>query len=395
MVSLAFPNDLTAEQVESVLATIAGLPAHARVRTEIDGRHGRLSFRLRAERAAIETLRASLHGVAPLVHVGDVIDVPDGPPARLTARMGWRGTHVLLRRDQRELSVAALLGVLREAGASERVRLSIVLRPVVRPKAPRRLSEQSRDPVERLGRVLSPTPELPIDQLRQIRQQYAGLLLNARIELRVWASSDARARQLLSQVVAVLRGRSGARGRFSVRTDPFVLFHAGTMLPPAEVVALLGWPLDGVVVPGLSYTRAPRLLPDPRIPTRGGRLFGMATWRGMEQRPLRQPVEGALSHALLVGPTGSGKSALLARLFLDDVSAGRGGLLLDMKGDTASDVLARVPEQRLGDVVVLDPADSRALPAIKAVDAVSPELTADLWVGLFRALFADSWGVRT
>jgi hypothetical protein len=393
--TLGFPADLGAEQVESVLATIAGLPAHARVHAEVDGHHGRLSFRLRAERSALETLRASLRGIAPQLHVGESVDFEHDPPARLTARLGWRGTHVLLRRDQRELSVAALLGVLREAGTSERVRLSVRLRPVVRPKAPRRLDERSRDPEERMRRVLSPTPELPSDQLRQIRQQYAGLLLSARIELLVWASSDARARQLLTQVVAVLRGRSGARGRFSVRTHSFALPSIGTMLPPAELVAVIGWPLDGVVVPGLSYNRAPRLLPDPRIPTRGARCFGMATWPGMEERPLWQPSEGALSHALLVGPTGSGKSALLARLFLDCVAAGRGALAVDMKGDTADDLLARLPKKRHGDVVIFDPADARPLPALKAVASSSPELTADLWIGLFRAAFADAWTLRT
>lgn len=67
-----------------------------------------------------------------------------------------------------------------------------------------------------------------------------------------------------------------------------------------------------------------------------------------------------------------------------------------MKGDTALDVLRRIPEGRERDVVVLDPSDARALPGIKSIgDASSAELAADLWVGLFRSLFADSWGIRT
>jgi hypothetical protein len=70
-------------------------------------------------------------------------------------------------------------------------------------------------------------------------------------------------------------------------------------------------------------------------------------------------------------------------------------LLLDMKGDTAVDALERIPERRQRDVVVLDPADSRPLPGLKAMSSGSPELSADLWVGLFRNLFADSWGVRS
>lgn len=115
----------------------------------------------------------------------------------------------------------------------------------------------------------------------------------------------------------------------------------------------------------------------------------------MEQRQLHQPVIGSLSHALILGPTGSGKSSLLAGLLLDDIAAGRGVLLLDMKGDTALDLLARIPEPRHEDVVVLDPADARPVPGMKVLRAGSPELSADLWVGLFRSLFADAWGVRS
>lgn len=389
--SLGFPPDVSAEQVESLLTTIAGLPAHARVYTEVDGHNGQLDFRLRSEPSSLTTLRASLQGIAPNVQLEAEMPLDDEPVPRLKGRIGWRGTHVLLRRDQRELSIAALLGVLRQAGRHERVRLSVRLRPVVRPKAPRRGSERSRDLPSRL---LFPVPELPTDQLRKVREQFAGPLLNARLEVLVWAASEGRARQLLTQVVAVLRGRSGARGRFSMRSHRFALPGTGTMLPPAELVALIGYPLDGAVVPGLSYHRAPRLLPDPEIPTKALRTFGMATWHGMEDRPLTQPSEGILSHGFLVGPSGSGKSVLLARLMLDDIAAGRGALLLDMKGDTAYDVLTRIPEKRYGDVVVLDPADGRAMPALKAMDNRSPEMTADLWVALFSVIFASSWGVR-
>jgi hypothetical protein len=63
-----------------------------------------------------------------------------------------------------------------------------------------------------------------------------------------------------------------------------------------------------------------------------------------------------------------------------------------MKGDTAVDALERVPEARQDDVVIVDPADERAVPGLKGLVGGSPELMADLWVGLFRNLFADSWG---
>lgn len=390
--SVAFPPDLSSEQVEALLGTVACLPARARVVSEAEGADGRLTFALAAADADLRALQAAVLGVMPGLRFEPANAGASAAPA-LRAWVGWRGSHVLLRRERPELSVGALLGVLREVGREERVRLRVRLRPVVRPKAPPlRPNRRERGLVERM---VQPVEALPSDQLRQIRNQYGGPLLNARIEIAVWASSLGRARQLLARVVAVLRARSGVRGRFFVRSHRFALPGPGALLAPAELVPLVGWPLEGPDVPGLEFVRAPRRLPHPAIPRGGGRCFGVSTWPGMEQRELHQPVVGALSHSLLLGPTGSGKSSLLARLLLDDLEAGRGAVLLDMKGDTALDVLERIPERRHDDLVVLDPSDDRPVPGLKAMASQSPDLTADLWVGLFRNLFSDAWGVRT
>jgi hypothetical protein len=389
--TLSFPPDLVAEQVEAYLAIVAGLPAGARVYSDVESRGGVLHFYLEAAKRDLATLRAGLHGIAPGIRLSESEDEPaDGSPC-LRAALGWRGMYVLLKTDQRELAVAGLLGVLRSAREDERLRLRLRLKPLVRPKAPPYSREH--DP-GLLDRLLTPNPPLPADQLHTIRQQYAGPLLSVRIELVVWATTRARAGALLAQVVAALRARSGARGRFSVRSHPFAL-PTGTMLAPPELVTLLAWPLAGPDVPGLGYVRDPQRLPDPAIPMRGGRCFGVSTWPGLESRQLHQPLVGSLSHTLILGPTGSGKSSLLSNLLLDDARADRGLLLIDMKGDTALDVLRRIPKFRHRDVVVLDPADPRPVPGLKGIGSGPPELVADLWVGLFKNLFADSWGVRT
>ncbi len=75
-------------------------------------------------------------------------------------------------------------------------------------------------------------------------------------------------------------------------------------------------------------------------------MLGTATWPGTE-RPIAQPLVGALSHSLIAGPTGVGKSTLLTNLIASDIAAGRGVVLIDGKGDTVSAVLARIPEDRV------------------------------------------------
>lgn len=390
-VALSFPPDLSAKQVETLLGTVAGLPARSRVLTEAVGHDGRVAFGLVAHPSDVASLRAGLQGFAPSVRLGEPAVEPD-EPVRLRAHLGWRGSYVLLRRDEPELAIAALLGVLRSVGRDERLCLRLRLRPVVRPTAPPYRRERSRPWWERMT---APASSLPADQLRPVRSQYGGPLLNVRCEVRVWSDSRVRARQLLARVVAVLRARSGVRGRFFVRSHRLAVAGPGTLLAPPELVPLVGFPLAGPDLPGVSYVRSPQRLPDEAIPRRGGRCFGISTWPGMETRELHQPAVGALSHALLLGPSGSGKSSLLVRLLLDQVALGQGVVLLDMKGDSVLDVLERVPAARQDDVVVLDPADTRPVPGLKGLDARSPDLAADLWVGLFRNLFPDAWGVRS
>jgi hypothetical protein len=171
--------------------------------------------------------------------------------------------------------------------------------------------------------------------------------------------------------------------------------HGGDLLSAVELISHLAWPIGGPRLPGLRLGGAPQLLPDPRIPARG-RVIGRSTWPGLETRALAQPVAGALSHTLIAGPTGSGKSALAAGLLLSDAAEGRGGLVVDGKGDLVEDFLGRLPAARAQDVIVLDPAEPGPVPGLRVFGrGGDPELTADLVLGVLRDLFAATWGVRS
>ena len=58
---------------------------------------------------------------------------------------------------------------------------------------------------------------------------------------------------------------------------------------------------------------------------------------------LALPVAGALHHLHVLGPTGTGKTTLLAHLINQDIAAGHGVVVIEPKGDLVDDVLARVP----------------------------------------------------
>ena len=55
-------------------------------------------------------------------------------------------------------------------------------------------------------------------------------------------------------------------------------------------------------------------------------------------------------------------------MFIDDVNAGRGGLLIDPKGSTAKLVMERLPEEAIGRTVVIDLTDEDVVGAAAAAD---------------------------
>src|SRR5205823_4075300 len=75
-------------------------------------------------------------------------------------------------------------------------------------------------------------------------------------------------------------------------------------------------------------------------------------------------------------------------------AAGRGVVVLDPKGDLVADVLDRVPPERAGDVIVLDPADEErpvGLNLLAGAEA-DAELVTEQVVGIFHSLYRASWG---
>ncbi|MHB1210584.1 MAG: type IV secretory system conjugative DNA transfer family protein, partial [Acidimicrobiales bacterium] len=76
-----------------------------------------------------------------------------------------------------------------------------------------------------------------------------------------------------------------------------------------------------------------------------------------ETRKVSLSVEERLRHTYVIGASGTGKSTLLLSMIAQDIAAGNGFAVLDPHGDLIDDVLARIPAERAGDVILFDPAD--------------------------------------
>lgn len=113
-------------------------------------------------------------------------------------------------------------------------------------------------------------------------------------------------------------------------------------------------------------------------------------------RPVGLAVADARHHIHVAGHTGGGKSTVLLNMILADARAGRGVAVLDPKGDLVTDVLDRLPLECAERLVIIDPAEHTALPALNVLGqgVISPELATEHLVGVLHRIFADAWGPR-
>jgi len=160
---------------------------------------------------------------------------------------------------------------------------------------------------------------------------------------------------------------------------------AAFRLPPCPQEALMGVELRRV-----------RLNPVvPPLPEAGASVG--ATSQAWHEVPVRIPYRDRLRHVYTVGQTGAGKTTVLLKLIVDDIRAGYGVCLLDPHGDLFQDVLSRIPQERLEDVVIVDPNDTESPVRFNPLEVSFPEevqvVVSELADGILRML-EDTYGAR-
>ena len=324
-----------------------------------------------------------------------------------------RPAGALLAAERLSAVVRAVLAALAVTAEGEELVVQLQLGRRFSPQALGRVEPQGW--LELLGLV--PIPSLSGDRGRRMRAQVGRHRAAACLRLGVRAASPLRQRTLLQGLLGALRLVEGQGVRLRARTDnPAKLdsvrrpWRAGLELGAGEIVAMAGWPVGEGALPATPSAH-PRVLPLPQArETQRAFATGVADQAGER---LGISIGDALYHTVLLGPTGAGKSTALAHLALADIHAGRGVLLIDPKTDLVADILARIPEQRRDDVVVIDPTSSRPVginPLARTQTArssalspvgggvsgggASPELVADTVLATLKGVFAESWGVR-
>jgi Type IV secretion-system coupling protein DNA-binding domain len=396
---LHWSRPIQPERAVSVLRQWAADQRGPVVALEAVADSGEVSYRLATLRPALSAVQAVLTHTLP----GTVLTEPmtERRPVQLAMQLKASTRHRALRTDNPEATVRAVLSALAQTCKGEQAVVQLLFGP---PRVPLAI------PTHSPSSIVAPWyqaawrgngGQVDSEKRRALRDKVSDHGFACTLRIGVTAASAARRRALVLGLLAAIRTSEAAGVTLRLKPDQERRLNtAGRPLWFAlrlnvnELLALAAWPLGSDDLPGLPAAH-PKPLPPAPGTTGAQRVIARATAPGVDAQ-LALQARAALQHLHVIGPTGVGKSVLLGRLIMQDIIAGRAVVVIEPKGDLVDDVLARIPDRRRDDVVVLDAADSAPVGLNPLADHQGrPEVTADLLLSVFKALYADAWGPRT
>jgi len=302
--------------------------------------------------------------------------LPPGPSAGVRLLGPARG---LIRTDLPEDLSTVILAALGGLRGAETVVLQWLISPLKTPR--RRLAPQTK------------ADELKRGEFEVVA---AGRIAGV-------AGTNERARVLVDRLARLLRQSKSDTGGFRLRWSQLVARDVRQRRPPIwiwpshlnvnELLGVVGLPVGEAWVPGLTRGISRVLAPANDAPGTGP-VVGRTNYPG-RSRQIRLGGEGRLRHLHLIGPTGVGKSTVLARAVLSDIAAGTGLVIVDPLGDLTDRIAERIPTTREPDLMIVDPTDALLPVGFNLLQTTKTAQAVEFVIGVMSRLFAASWGPRT
>ncbi|SCX28106.1 type IV secretory system conjugative DNA transfer family protein [Mycolicibacterium fluoranthenivorans] len=304
-------------------------------------------------------------------------------------------------------SQRSILHALTAARKGEHLTIQLVLGPRHYPKAPP--AEPKRDDQILVSKLLQGIQRDTRPGARNTLAHKIGQHgFTAAVRLGVHAATEERRKSLLLGLTAAIRTaespgvqvmlRPEKADRLNTPRASWSIFTPAERLTVTEIARLSGWPIADrdEHFPGQPPLH-PRPVPPSTALQSGNRIIAEASAPGTTSA-IGYDVTDALRHTWVIGPNGVGKSTLLLNLIIQDLEANRPVVVIEPK-DLIADLLARIPKDRRGDIVVLDPFDEAPV-GINPLDANhrhgrAPEVVADSLYGTFKAIWGESLGPRS
>ena len=127
------------------------------------------------------------------------------------------------------------------------------------------------------------------------------------------------------------------------------------ILNAVELASIFHLPTPLTGVQKIKWLKSKEAPAPADLPT-SGVVLGENIFRG-ERKTIMLSDDDRRRHLYVIGQTGTGKSALLKNMAVNDLRNGKGLAVIDPHGDLADGILSLVPKERYDDVIVFDPAD--------------------------------------
>lgn len=350
---------------------------------ELAGSVGRVSFRFGVPASRVEVLRVAIQGLFPAVRiVSEDRPFPEGIPSsveELVPVAPYHRTQTLLGKEGASplgIVVASIAGLEPEDFGV----FQVLLEPA-QPEHDWHYNIENLIEAERRGKELALMGGLSSDfrydghmpplqepsAPEKVRRDVAFFAVVVRYA--VWSSSEERSirfrdgarsatsivrfgnrqfrrleHQTLKEALGQDRVRQMVVERVSHRPGLMVTSQeAATFvhLPNARTLEMFASQIEQRQ--GLEWTAPPAGVTKAQV-------IGFNDYAG-RSRPVAFTIQARLKHAYLVGATGAGKSNLMKTMVLDDAGNGLGVGVVDPHGDLCMDLLARLPEHRMKDLV--------------------------------------------
>lgn len=165
-------------------------------------------------------------------------------------------------------------------------------------------------------------------------------------------------------------------------------FRSGMLLCAEELAALVHLPSDEVKSEKIGRDEnCTKLVPE--FAAQGNIVLGENLHRGVRQI-IRLSDAKRVKHLWLTGSSGSGKTSLINFLVEQDIKAGNGVTVIEPHGDSIESIIACIPETRLKDVILFDPADENFPIPFNPLEAHS-ELEKTLLASDLAAVLQGFW----
>ncbi len=207
--------------------------------------------------------------------------------------------------------------------------------------------------------------------IKAIENKTSNAGFDVNVRLIVSANEQARAEEILGHLESVftqlnapdmnqlksVRLRKGRGLKRLIYEFSFRIFNKkrSMLLGTEELASIFHFPTAALETPKVKFLKSGQAAPPANLP-KEGIILGRNVYRG-EETVVRLQENDRRRHLYTIGQTGTGKSAFLQNMIVQDIKEGRGVAVLDPHGDLVERVLELVPGKRVEDVVVLNPSD--------------------------------------